>query len=60
MDTRTDKLQKWFPYLSAGYFTLLTIVMTWPLATRMGSQMVGSIGDNIYFVWMIGWFKKAL
>lgn len=34
--------------------------MTWPLATRMGSQMVGSIGDNIYFVWMIGWFKKAL
>ena len=34
--------------------------MTWPLVTRMGNQMVGRVGDNIYFVWMIGWFKKAL
>ncbi|MHC1783401.1 MAG: hypothetical protein AB9891_11730 [Anaerolineaceae bacterium] len=42
------------------YFVALTLVMTWPLALRMGSTMVGQIGDNIYFVWMIGWFKKAL
>ncbi len=34
--------------------------MTWPLVTVMGNQMVGQVGDNIYFVWMIGWFKKAL
>jgi hypothetical protein len=53
-------IQTWFPYLSAGYFVLLTIFMTWPLVTRMGNQMVGQVGDNIYFVWMIGWFKKAL
>ncbi|MCJ7624120.1 MAG: hypothetical protein MUO76_11500, partial [Anaerolineaceae bacterium] len=26
----------------------------------MNDFMVGRIGDNIYFVWMIGWFKKAL
>ncbi len=25
-----------------------------------GDQMIGQVGDNIYFVWMIGWFKKAL
>lgn len=53
-------LQKWFPYLAAGYFILLTVAMTWPLVTVMGSQMAGQVGDNIYFVWMIGWFKKAL
>jgi len=34
--------------------------MTWPLVTHMGSQLTGQVGDNIYFVWMIGWFKKAL
>jgi hypothetical protein len=34
--------------------------MTWPLITRMNSAMIGLIGDNIYFVWMLGWFKKAL
>ena len=42
------------------YFTAMTLVMTWPLVTRMGDSMVGLVGDNIYFVWMIGWFKKAL
>ena len=42
------------------YFSALTVVMTWPLATRMRESMVGEVGDNIYFVWMIGWLKKAL
>ena len=42
------------------YFTVMTVVMTWPLVTRMGDSMVGLVGDNIYFVWMICWFKKAL
>lgn len=42
------------------YFSLVTVMMTWPLVTRMGSSMVGEVGDNIYFVWMIGWVKKAL
>jgi hypothetical protein len=42
------------------YFCVLTIAMTWPLITRMGNSLVGMIGDNIYFVWMIGWFKEAI
>ena len=42
------------------FYGLLAVVMTWPLAARMGGEMVGEIGDNIYFVWMIGWIKKAL
>lgn len=44
----------------ALYFTAMTVVMTWPLAARMADAMVGQVGDNIYFVWMIGWMKKAL
>lgn len=51
----------WFAWLAAAlYFTALTAVMTYPLITRMGVDLVGEIGDNIYFVWMIGWIKKAL
>ena len=60
MENKTSFIKKWFPYLAAGYFILLTVFMTWPLVTVMGNQMVGQVGDNIYFVWMIGWFKKAL
>ena len=26
----------------------------------MGNEIAGEIGDNIYFIWMIGWVKKAL
>lgn len=42
------------------YFSAVTVFMTWPLAARMLDSMVGQMGDNIYFVWMIGWMKKAL
>ncbi len=42
------------------YFAVMTVLMTWPLVLKMGNSMVGQMGDNIYFVWMIGWMKKAL
>jgi hypothetical protein len=42
------------------YFIVLTLFMTWPLVTKMADAMAGQVGDNIYFVWMIGWLKKAL
>ncbi len=42
------------------YFSLLTVIMTWPLVLHMGSSIIGQIGDNIYFAWLIGWFRKAL
>ena len=42
------------------YFSLLIIGMTYPLILKMDHAIIGEIGDNIYFVWMIGWMKKAL
>ncbi|MDZ4159975.1 MAG: hypothetical protein U1B80_09310, partial [Anaerolineaceae bacterium] len=42
------------------YFVGLTTLMTLPLAAQMSDSIIGRIGDNIYFVWMIGWMKKAL
>jgi len=60
MDERSFRARKLVLPLVVVYFTLLTGIMTWPLAQRMGTAMVGQIGDNIYFVWMIDWFKRAL
>jgi len=34
--------------------------MTWPLVRVMDSMLVGQIGDNVYFVWLFGWFRKAI
>jgi hypothetical protein len=33
--------------------------MTWPLALRMRHSVVGEIGDNIYFIFLIRWYQKA-
>jgi uncharacterized membrane protein YozB (DUF420 family) len=43
-----------------AYFTLATVWMTYPMAAKMAGSVIGQAGDNIYFVWMIGWLKKAL
>ncbi|MBQ6505451.1 MAG: hypothetical protein IJI57_16220 [Flexilinea sp.] len=42
------------------WFFVLAIVFTRPLIAHMGNEVAGEIGDNIYFIWMIGWVKKAL
>jgi hypothetical protein len=41
-------------------FSLLTIFMTWPLALHLGDSVVGPVGDNFYFTWLVWWFKRAL
>jgi hypothetical protein len=57
----TTRIFSRFPVLWALlFFTAMTVIMTWPLVLKMGNAMVGQVGDNIYFVWMIGWVKKAL
>ncbi len=42
------------------WFILLAVVFTWPLILHSVNEVAGEIGDNIYFVWMVGWLKKAL
>jgi len=41
------------------YFALLSLFMTWPLALRMRDSVVGEIGDNIYFIFLIRWYERA-
>ena len=41
------------------YFSFFSLLMTWPLALRMRDSVVGEIGDNIYFIFLIRWYQKA-
>lgn len=47
-------------FAAAVLFSLLAIAMTWPLVLQMDSAVIGWVGDNFFFVWMQGWFQKAL
>lgn len=42
------------------YFLLLTCVFTRPLCQGIVNENVGGYGDNLYFIWQIGWIKQAL
>lgn len=57
MGNRLKRNAGWLVWL---WFLLLAVLFTRPLITRMGNEIAGEIGDNIYFIWMIGWVKKAL
>ncbi|MFQ5944587.1 MAG: hypothetical protein ACE5JF_13650, partial [Anaerolineales bacterium] len=46
--------------LLAAVFFLLTLAFTWPLLREMGRAVVGQYGDNLYFIWLIGWTEKAI
>lgn len=53
--------QRRFPYLlGAAYFTAMTVIMTWPVVTRWSGATVSRPGDNLYFIWLIGWVQKAI
>jgi hypothetical protein len=51
------------PLIHAGVllgFTLLTALMTYPLALRMAESIPGWPGDNLHYVWLLWWFKRAI
>lgn len=41
------------------FYTGLSLLMTWPLVLHMRDLVVGEIGDNIYFIFLIRWYQKA-
>ncbi len=42
------------------FFCAAAIFMTWPMVLQLNSAVIGSLGDNVYYVWLMGWFPKAL
>ena len=47
-------------FLAFVYFVILSIIMTYPLILRMGSAATAPGGDGGYFIWLVGWYQKAL
>lgn len=50
------KMQSLWAFL---YYCLSTLFMTWPLALHLKDSVIGGMGDNIYFVWLIRWYQKV-
>ncbi|MRS05150.1 hypothetical protein EG832_18345, partial [bacterium] len=36
-----------------------SVLMTWPLSLHLRTSVIGGMGDNIYFVWLIRWYQKV-
>jgi hypothetical protein len=42
------------------FFILLSLIFTRPLVNHLSTHIVGNYGDNMGFIWQIGWFKQAI
>jgi hypothetical protein len=42
------------------FFILLSLIFTRPLIENLSTHIVGGYGDNMGFIWQIGWFKQAI
>lgn len=45
---------------AVALFALLAVGMTWPLVLDLDHSVIGWVGDNFYFVWLVGWFQQSL
>ena len=41
-------------------YAVLTVFMTWPLILHLASSVPGWPGDNMHYVWLLWWFKRAI
>ena len=41
-------------------FVFLTLFITWPLIKFAREFVVGWVGDNYYFGWLIAWYQKSI
>ena len=46
--------------LATAIYAAAAILFTWPLLPSINSGLIGYPGDNLYFLWVIGWFQKAV
>ena len=50
----------WRSLLVFLIFTVLSILMTWPLATQLGTHIPGEGWDQFAHIWTYSWVKEAL
>jgi hypothetical protein len=47
-------------WTAALFFLVLTIVVTWPLAPRLGTAVPSDYGDPLYAAWAIAWVSRQI
>ncbi|MBA4384474.1 MAG: hypothetical protein C0410_07035, partial [Anaerolinea sp.] len=52
-------LKKLVPLWAFLGFSAGSVAMTWPLTLHLKTSVIGGMGDNIYFVWLIRWYQKV-
>lgn len=57
MNYNLKKYRLFFVFL---FFSALTVIMIYPLAFQLKNSILGGMGDNIYFVWLISWYQKVI
>ncbi len=50
----------WDTLAAAGAFALLTLVLTWPLARSLGSELPADLGDPLLNSWILAWDAEHL
>lgn len=43
-----------------GAITAISIAATFPMIVEIAQRIPGAAGDNLYFLWELWWFKRAL
>ena len=51
---------KYTPWLVLALYMILTVVMTWPVAGRLGTHIPGKGGDTWVHLWNFVWAREAL
>jgi len=46
--------------VAAAFFIMLSVVFTRPVASELDAKIAGQPGDNLYFVWLIDWYERAI
>jgi hypothetical protein len=46
--------------VAAAFFVVLSVVFTRPVASELDAKIAGQPGDNLYFVWLIDWYERAI
>ncbi|MCL5958126.1 MAG: hypothetical protein M1358_02220 [Chloroflexi bacterium] len=55
------RYRQWLRVLGAViFFTAVTVLITWPLAPHLGNSLYGGGSDGMYYIWLVGWYQKAL
>jgi hypothetical protein len=46
--------------LAFGIYTLLSVILTWPLVLGIGSDVPGDLGDSVLNMWILAWGAQHL